>query len=174
MFCCWIVYLMSSERGGPYFNIRDIDNWRHLLTWLQGLCQYTNFVKMSNYSFIYKWKTCTPTNKLPGPKCNHLIIKRHFVTRTNTKAEFHTRLLHISDNHLNVPRKNQQTHIDSNLQILVFERRSRAREVHTCSDAEVLIFHEFWRTSTRPTTRSRRRALHRRKHDSSPAAVIRV
>lgn len=142
---------------------------------------------MLNYSIIHKWKTSTPTYKLPGPKCNPQIIQPRWPLCNFLTAATKYILSHAQIQRLNfiqnccIFKKTSKSPLEESTNLhrfksadTGFERRSRDRDVHTCSDAEVWLFHEFLRTSTRPTTRSRRRVLHRHKHDSSPAAVIGV
>lgn len=126
---------------------------------------------MLNYSIIHKWKTSTPTYKLPGPKCNPQIIQPRWPLCNFLTAATKYILSHAQIQRLNfiqnccIFKKTSKSPLEESTNLhrfksadTGFERRSRDREGHTCSDAEVWLFHEFLRTSTRPTTRSRRRA----------------
>lgn len=88
---------------------------------------------MLNYSIIHKWKTSTPTYKLPGPKCNPQIIQPRWPLCNFLTAATKYILSHAQIQWLNFMQNccifkktsksplEESTYIDSSLQILVLK-----------------------------------------------------
>lgn len=99
---------------------------------------------MLNYSIIHKWKTSTPTYKLPGPKCNPQIIQPRWPLCNFLTAATKYILSHAQIQRLNfiqncyIFKKTSKSPLEESTNLhrfksadTGFERRSRDRDVHT-------------------------------------------